>query len=162
MVERDCLKSGSVKCLKSHEKIGAIKELLYGTSLFKQVKNVKKLEKAILERERIQSTGLGNGIAFAHGRTDAVKAPLIALGVSREGIQYDAVDGKPVRFLFLIADPPGMNREYLRLLSVMAILCHNEKWMDEILAADSQGKIERRFFDEFNNLVGHPVPEPAF
>jgi mannitol/fructose-specific phosphotransferase system IIA component (Ntr-type) len=153
MFERNCLKTVSVKCLKSHEKLAAIRELIYGTSLSTQVKNAGELERAILEREKEQSTGLGNGIAFAHGKTRAVDSPLFALGISKEGIPFDSMDGKPVKFLFLIASPPEMQEEYLNLLSIIAVLCHNEDLKKKILSIDSQPQIEECLAEEFRTLV---------
>ena len=62
--------------------------------------------KAIREREEKMSTGIINGIAIPHGKTDAVKEVRGAIGISRRGIDYDALDGKPVYLIFLLLSSP--------------------------------------------------------
>ena len=80
---------------------------------------------AILAREEMATTGIGNGLAVPHGKDSSIKTLTAALGVSREGIEYDATDGEPVRLVFLVlaeANNPGPHvrclGEIARLLTV--------------------------------------------
>ena len=76
---------GSVVCeLESTEKYSAIHELLIKAPVFHQI-NKSAFEKIVIEREKKLSTGLGHGVAFAHGKTDSVDKLYVALGISRKG-----------------------------------------------------------------------------
>jgi PTS system nitrogen regulatory IIA component len=141
-----CFEKGTVENITSNTKYEAIKELIEKTIINSHIRNIKKLEKAIVEREKIQSTGIGNGIAVAHGRTDEVKKTMIVLGISRRGIDYGSLDGNPVHFLFLIANPPDKQDDYLLALSSIVRVVSNKSFRDEILNITCPRKIERKFY----------------
>jgi len=72
--------------------------------------------RAILTREEMASTGIGNGVAVPHGKDPSIKRLTAALGISRKGIDYDAADGQPVHVVFLVlaeANNPGPHVECL-------------------------------------------------
>lgn len=75
---------------------------------------------AVRDREREMTTGFGEGIAIPHGRTPAVDTLGIAAGVTREPIEYDAVDGEPVRIVFLLVGPETAAGEHVRTLARIA------------------------------------------
>ena len=77
---------------------------------------------AILNREKQGSTGLGNGIAIPHARTDGVRDVAVALGVSASGMDFDSADGKPCHLIFLIAAPLHESTRYLEALAAVASL----------------------------------------
>ena len=92
MVGLSCFKGGSVKTIDSKNKFDAIKELIHKTPiLVSNVKNIKKLEDSVIEREKLISTGLGNGIAIAHGKCMEVNRIIIVLGISYKGINYNEI-----------------------------------------------------------------------
>ncbi len=80
------------------------------------------LLEAILNREKQGSTGLGNGIAIPHARTDGVRDVAVALGISASGMDFDSADGKPCHLIFLIAAPPHESTRYLEALAAVASL----------------------------------------
>ncbi|MBN1699851.1 MAG: PTS sugar transporter subunit IIA [Spirochaetales bacterium] len=136
-------KTGTVENLDTNTKFKAIRELINKTSVFSHVKNIQKLEKVVIEREKIQSTGIGHGIAIAHGRTDEVEHMMMVLGISRRGIEYGSCDNNPVHFLFLIVNPPDKQDDYLHALSSIAKIAGNKSFRDELLALSSPRKIEK-------------------
>mgnify|MGYP002974446871 CR=1 FL=1 len=71
-------------------------------------------EKNVLEREAQGTTGVGGGVAIPHGKSNAVLVPALAAVTLREAIDYQALDGAPVRLLFLIAAPDGANDLHTR------------------------------------------------
>jgi PTS system nitrogen regulatory IIA component len=76
----------------------------------------------LLEREKLGTTAIGGGVAIPHCKVSGLKAPLVALGVSRAGVPFDAADGKPVHLIFLVVSPlenPDVN---LGLLASIAKL----------------------------------------
>jgi fructose-specific phosphotransferase system IIA component len=98
---------------------------------------------ALLEREELTSTGLGHGVALPHVKTNVVKEICIAFGRSAEGIDFDALDGNPVHFFFLILAPPNKTEEYLKTLSSISTLMKNEKVRSKLYAAKSADEIFR-------------------
>jgi mannitol/fructose-specific phosphotransferase system IIA component (Ntr-type) len=84
------------------------------------------LERAVLEREAILTTAVGNGIALPHARIDSVKEFVLALGRSREGIDFASLDGKPVHLVLLLAGPDGNQARYLQLLAAATLRLKDE------------------------------------
>lgn len=79
--------------------------------------------KAVFDREAVSSTGIGGGVAIPHVKLTEILEPIVAVGVSKEGIDFDAIDGEPVRVVILFAMPAGTDKEYLQLLArVMSTL----------------------------------------
>jgi len=103
---------------------------------------------AILKREAKMSTGIHKGIAVPHGKTTAVKTLRGVLGISRKGVQYDALDGEPVYLLFMFVSPLEDSEKYLRLLKHLAELMEIPQFQIELQAQkDSQSafKVIRKF-----------------
>lgn len=83
------------------------------------------LRKAVFEREAIQSTGLGNGVAVPHVRIPEVAELTVALGIAPDGIEFDALDNKPVQILVLFATPKDSKKNYLSLLAKVMVALRN-------------------------------------
>jgi PTS system nitrogen regulatory IIA component len=101
-------------------------------------------EDAVITRERQQTTGFGHGVAVAHGRVKGVPRVLIALGISRAGIPFDAPDGAPVHLLFVIASPPELSLDYLQALSTLVRCLRDKTDRDRLIDAASAAEIEER------------------
>lgn len=93
----------------------------------------------LLEREAQGSTGLGNGVAIPHVReTTGVSENMMALGIAREGIAFDAIDGRPVQIVFLILGPSGADPdEHLQVLRGVSRLARNLDFRRFALSAGS-------------------------
>ena len=148
-----CYEKGTVETLKSHCKYEAIRELISKVSIFQQLNNIQKLEDAVIRREKKQSTGIGQGVAIAHGKTTEVSKTVVVLGISKQGISYDSPDGLPVNFLFLIATPPHEDNNYLSALSVIARIISNNRFRNEILTINCPRKIEKKFYRAFKYVT---------
>ncbi|RMF78394.1 MAG: PTS sugar transporter subunit IIA [Nitrospirae bacterium] len=99
---------------------------------------------AILEREALGSTGIGEGIAIPHAKVAAVPELRLGLGLSRKGVAFDASDGAPVHILFLIAAPAETHsRDHLQVLARLARLVRAPGFREELLALDSPAEIQR-------------------
>ena len=102
--------------------------------------NRDKVLAAITEREAKMSTGIKAGIAIPHGRAEGVPGICGVLGVSRDGIDYEALDGKPVYLVFLLVCSPDNTELYLRSLSQIAGLLGSSGFYDEVRSADNAEK----------------------
>ncbi|MHC4434012.1 MAG: PTS sugar transporter subunit IIA [Planctomycetota bacterium] len=91
---------------------------------------------AVLTRERIQSTGTGAGIAIPHGKCDAVKEVVMAIGIAHEPIEFDSVDGQPVKILFLLVSPADQTGPHIQALAAISKLMINEHFRHELEQAE--------------------------
>jgi PTS system fructose-specific IIC component/PTS system nitrogen regulatory IIA component len=89
------------------------------------------------------STGIKKGIAIPHGKTGAVDRVYGVLGISKKGIDYDALDGNPVHLLFLILVPEKDSETHLRLLKRLAMLLDDPQFYTDLaLQSSAQGACE--------------------
>lgn len=89
----------------------------------------------VLKRESLSSTGIGEGIGIPHGKTSAVKKASLALGIFRDGVDFDSLDGAPVNIVFMIAAPEGANNEHLETLSRLSVLLMNPEFKEGLLSS---------------------------
>ena len=106
----------------------------------KVVDEIDLLEK-VLTREKIKSTGIGGGIGIPHAQTLGVTDFIACLGISQEGIDFNALDEKPVHLVFLIATKERTNNIYLELLSSIARLFVDETFKQKIIKSKSPDEI---------------------
>jgi len=99
------------------------------------------LIKKVIEREKIKSTGIGGGIGIPHAQSPCVKDVVACLCTSIQGIDFDAVDGKPVNLVFLIVTSEKTNNIYLGLLSRIARLLVDETFKQKIINSNSPDEI---------------------
>jgi mannitol/fructose-specific phosphotransferase system IIA component (Ntr-type) len=89
------------------------------------------------EREKVASTGIGGGVAIPHARTPEVRRTILAVGRSREGVPFNAIDGQPVRVVFLILGPPEASAEHVRVLGRIARLVKQPAFLPGMAEAGS-------------------------
>lgn len=92
-------------------------------------------------RERLGSTGIGNGIAIPHGRFQHIKQPVAAFLQLKSGIDYDAIDQKPVDLLFGLLVPSESTDEHLQILSCLAEMFSDSTLIDRLRFVSSPEKI---------------------
>ena len=130
--------------IKSKDKDSAIKEIISRSKVFDDISDKKEFEKAVFTREKLSCTGVGHGIAFAHGKIAEITTIKTALGISRQGIDYGSADGKPVHLLFVVATNPSMHLDYLKRLSILARMARTKNFREEILACFRQEEVENK------------------
>jgi fructose-specific phosphotransferase system IIA component len=96
---------------------------------------------ALMEREKTGSTGIGNGIAIPHAKTDAVDSVAVAYARSSAGVEFDAVDGKPVKHFFMVVSPSADAAVQLRLLARISRLMGNRLFRSELEKAKTPAGI---------------------
>ena len=107
-----------------------------------------KVRSAIFEREKIMSTGVGNGFAIPHGKTDAVADVVAAFGVTAQPIDYQSLDDKPVRLVFLLVGKDSMVGPHIKLLSRISRLMNKEEFRTRLLDAKTPMEILEAFRHE--------------
>lgn len=119
--------------LKSKEKDAVIEELVNLASKSKLVKDKNELLKAVLEREKLVTTGVGYGVAFPHAKSKAVKGIVISFGRSDQGIDFDAMDKKLVHLFFLIAAPEDAIGSHLNVMARLSYIMKSEENREKLL-----------------------------
>ena len=102
-----------------------------------KIRDVETYRKGVFAREEEGTTGIGEGIAIPHCKSDAVKAPGLAAMVVKDGVEFDALDGAPVNLLFLIAAPNTEDNVHLEVLSKLSVLLMDEDFSRALQNAKS-------------------------
>ncbi len=116
-----------------------------------KVLDKEKVRNAIFEREKIMSTGVGNGFAIPHGKTDAVSDIVAAFGVTAQPIPYQSLDDKPVRLVFLLVGKDNLVGPHIKLLSRISRLMNKEEFRNKLLETKSPQEIINTFKQEEAN-----------
>lgn len=123
--------------LGAPDKSAAIAELVDLIAALGLTKRRDQLLAAVMEREAQKTTGIGRGFAVPHAKTDAIDNLTIAIGKVSEPIEFDAIDGKPVSLIALIASPTSETRLHMQALARLSRLIMNQECYDKMLAAKS-------------------------
>ena len=99
--------------------------------------NKEEYKRVVLEREKEGTTGIGEGIAIPHGKTDAVSKPGLAAMVVPNGVNFDSLDGQPAKLIFLIAAPNTKDNVHLDVLSRLSTLLMDKRFREELLNAET-------------------------
>jgi CPA2 family monovalent cation:H+ antiporter-2 len=129
--------------LLSRTKEDAIRELIQSLPPSHKIPDKEELIKRVLEREQIETTGIGRGIAIPHARTDAVEGICICLGISPKGINYGSIDDKPVHILILLTASESAHDAYLNALASVASLFNDRKFCQDIINCTEPAKVLR-------------------
>ena len=99
--------------------------------------NKEEYKRVVLEREKEGTTGIGEGIAIPHGKTDAVSKPGLSAMVVPNGVEFDSLDGQPAKLIFLIAAPNTKDNVHLDVLSRLSTLLMDTRFREELLNAET-------------------------
>jgi len=97
--------------------------------------------KVVRDREDLGSTGLGGGVALPHGKSACLERPVLVLAAAPEGVDFDSLDGRPVRVFVLMLTPSGGGGEHLQLLARLGALFKSPEAVEELLAASDPAGI---------------------
>lgn len=99
--------------------------------------------RVLLEREKLGSTGIGDGIAIPHGKLAGLEEMVIAFGRSSRGIEFDAMDGKPVHLVFLLIAPENSAGQHLKALAKISRMMKNDAYRQALRTAGSHEELVR-------------------
>lgn len=100
---------------------------------------------AILDREKIVTTGIGMGVAIPHAKLPHYHDFFLAVGILRKGVDWDALDGTLVRMIFMIGGPDDKQTEYLQILSALTLALKDEERRKKLLTTDTPEAIIKLF-----------------
>ncbi len=134
--------------LSGRNKPDIIRELLSLLEGAGKVLDSEAAYEALLAREALGSTGLENGIAVPHAKTEAVKDLTIAIGIAPEGIDFDSIDGKPSRLFFLMLAPPDKSGPHIEALAEIARVTTSHAFCRLLTGATSAEEVVDIFQEE--------------
>ncbi len=131
--------------LTSNNKLDVINELIEVLNQDGKLSDKAKYKEAVLRREKEFSTGIGMGIAIPHAKDSSVKEAALTLGISKAGIDYEALDGSLAHIFFLIAVPAESNDVHLKVLSYISRKLMHQEIRDRLLSATTYEEILAAF-----------------
>lgn len=129
--------------LQGETKEEIIKELVDSLESGAVVTDREKVLQAVIEREKIMSTGIGDGIAIPHGKSDAVTRLAAALGIHKRGVDFEALDGEPAYVFFLLVSPANVSGPHIKALARISRLLKNDDFKKRLISAANAAEIMR-------------------
>ena len=128
--------------LKGRTKEEVLLELIELLDKSGKVQDITRLRESIFYRERLMSTGIGLGIAVPHVRIEGVEEPIVAIGISHEGIpDYESIDDQIVKIVVMIVAGKDQHKIYIRLLSQIVTKLKSDRVIESLLSARDSGEI---------------------
>ncbi|WP_286034283.1 PTS fructose transporter subunit IIABC [Fusobacterium necrogenes] len=128
----------NLKGQTKQEIIDEMVEILYQGG---KLNDKEEYKKAILAREAQSSTGLEEGIAIPHAKTSAVKIPSIAFGLSKNGVDYESLDGEPSKLFFMIAAPANASNTHIEILSKLTTMLLDDEIREKLLEVKTEQEV---------------------
>ncbi|RQD72061.1 MAG: PTS sugar transporter subunit IIA [Halanaerobium sp. MSAO_Bac5] len=127
--------------LESDNKEEAFKEIIDVLAEESKISSKDVFFETILSREEEGPTGLGRGIAIPHGKSKVVSELTLSFARSRDGIEYNSIDQKPVQLFFMVADYEGFSPDYLKMVSKLVSKMRDDKNRKALLEAESKTEV---------------------
>ena len=127
--------------LVAQTKPDALKELCALLGRAGKLPDVPAMVKTLEEREALGSTGIGQGVAIPHGKSTAIKEQAAALGISKRGVEFDALDGEPVHIVFLLVAPADAAGNHLKALAKVSRLLKDKFFRQALRDAKTSAEL---------------------
>lgn len=127
--------------MKATIKKEAIRELVDLLVKAGEIKNRDELVKILMARETLGSTGIGQGIGIPHGKSPNVKKLMAAFGLSKQGIDFESLDGEPTHIFFLLVAPEESAGPHLKALARISRLLKDKYFRDALIKAEDEKAI---------------------
>lgn len=135
----------SMKSTEKEESINELIDLFIGDD---KVKDVEQMRSAVIEREKIMSTGVGKGFAIPHAKTNGVNEIVAAFGRLDKPIDFEALDSNPVNLIFLLIGKENLVGPHIKLLSRISRMMNKDEFRENLSKAKTAEEIYKIFDDE--------------
>jgi nitrogen PTS system EIIA component len=126
--------------LKAIDKKSVLEELVTPIAKIAGI-NREELVKVLMERERLGSTGIGEGIGIPHGKIRGLDSLILGFGRSQKGVNFDSMDGLPAHIFFLLITPENSTGLHLKLLARISRILKNDPFKEKLLHATNRDEI---------------------
>ncbi len=142
MLLAQIIQPGRVKVpLEAKDKTSAITELINLLDAEKLLLSRDEALQSVLTREQTRSTGIGSGVAIPHGKCKAVKELVMAVGIARQPIDFNSVDGKPVSIIILLLSPIDQTGPHIQALAKISRIMLDESFRSKLIDAASPQQV---------------------
>ncbi|MGG7144705.1 PTS fructose transporter subunit IIABC [Clostridium nigeriense] len=145
------------KVSSKEDAINTLVDLMYSSG---KLNDKEEYKKAVLAREELSTTGIGDGVAIPHAKTKAVNDAGLAAMIVNDGVDYDSLDGNPAKIFFMIAAPDGENNLHLEVLARLSTMLMDEKFRSALENSKSPDEF-LNLIDEFENAKVNKVKEES-
>lgn len=141
-------KDSIIEKLTSRDKKGVLEELVSVLAEHGKLADKEKTVQVLLERERLGSTGIGDGIAIPHGKLKEIHNITCSFGRKKEGVDFQSLDEKPSRLFFLLLAPEDSAGEHLQALARLSRILKEAPFRKRLLKASSRAELYRLIAEE--------------
>ena len=134
-----------IRFLEASTKKEALEAMIDMLAESPNIEDKKAFHEAVFKRESVMSTGIGMNIAIPHVKIKEVADICVAIGICKNGIDWDSMDGEPVRIIFLFAGSEDQHELYLQTLSKIMLVLKNQRRREQMIAANSVEEIVKLF-----------------
>ncbi|MDR0676009.1 MAG: PTS sugar transporter subunit IIA [Elusimicrobiota bacterium] len=143
-LSRDMIKIG----LESTSKKDVIIELVDILAKTKKIVDKDNIVKILMEREKLGTTGIGQGVAIPHAKTDSVKDVLAVFGISKKGVNFSSLDGEPVYIIFMFLSPENSSGLHLKVLAKASQLLKDKYFREPLKELNTVDEVIKMIKDE--------------
>ncbi len=129
--------------LASKDKRGALTEMARGLVAVENGLDAEKLIQVLVDRENLQSTGMGEGVAIPHGRVPNLNRLIVSFARSRRGVEFDSIDGQPTHLFFLLVVPENSGGQHLKALARISRFLRDASFRECLSEAETGEEIIR-------------------
>lgn len=137
LLSPDCI----IAPLAAKDKRGVIDELVDAMARSGKVHDAKALKDAVWQREQTRTTGIGQGLAIPHGKAAGLAGLALAVGKPGEPMNFEAIDGKPVKLVVMLASPPDRINDHIQVLASISRLMLKDAFRERVYGASSAAEI---------------------
>ena len=133
--------------LNATDKMGVLDELVSPIASAAGLDH-EELVRILMERERLGSTGIGGGIGIPHGKIKTLDSLVLGFGLSRTGVDFESMDGRPTHIFFLLITPENSTGLHLKLLARISRILKNDPFKEKLIKAEDRDDIIRIIQEE--------------
>ncbi len=141
ILSQECVKAPLI----ATDKRSAIDELVDLLAVAGKVSDARKLKDAVWSREQTRTTGIGQGLAIPHGKSDCVRTLAMAVGKPERPIDFASIDHHPVKLIVLLASPPDRTAEHIQALARISRLMTMEDFRERVYGATTSEELYELF-----------------
>ena len=142
-----------IKELDSRDKKNVLDELSSFLENEGEITNKENLLAALIEREKLGSTGIGENIAIPHAKISEIDKIITVFGRSKNGVEFESLDQKPVNFIFLVIAPENSTGQHLKALARISRLFKNPSLRESVLRTNEADQIYSILVDEDSKFI---------
>jgi nitrogen PTS system EIIA component len=126
--------------LKARDKKGVIEELVQPVARIARTDS-EDLVRVLMERERLGSTGIGGGVGIPHGKLKGLETLALGFGLSRKGVDFESMDGRPTHIFFLLLTPENSTGLHLKLLARISRILKNDPFRERLMKSTDRDEV---------------------